>query len=237
VGSTVGSWHDVAVDGFPERVGDRRSTERRHPIYARFFDRLSRSMERDVGVHRDRLLAGLSGRVLEVGAGNGANFAHYPPTVEEVVALEPEPFLRGRAQQAASEVAVPVRVVEGVASRLPFASSTFDAAVASLVLCSVPEPAVALAELRRVLMDGGELRFLEHVRSDHRAKARLQGLLDGTRIWPLLGGGCHCSRRPTAAIATSGFRLLELETLALGPSWWVTNPHVRGTARAPDGPA
>ena len=105
----------------------------------------------------------LSGRVLEVGAGNGVNFGHYPPTVEEVVALEPEPFMRGKAQHAAAKARVEVRVVDGVSSRLPFESSTFDAVVASLVLCSVPELDAALSELRRVIKDGGELRFLEHV--------------------------------------------------------------------------
>jgi ubiquinone/menaquinone biosynthesis C-methylase UbiE len=207
---------------------------RRHPIFARFFDRLSRSMEREVGVHRDRLLAGLSGRVLELGAGNGVNFGHYPPAVEEVVALEPEPFMRGKAQLAAANARVAVRVVDGVASRLPFESSTFDAAVASLVLCSVPELDAALSELRRVIRAGGELRFLEHVRADRSAKARLQVLFDRSRIWPLLGGGCHCSRQTTDAIATAGFRVVELESLPFGPSWWITNPHVRGTALAPE---
>lgn len=206
--------------------------QRRHPIFARFFDRLSRAMEREVGVHRDRLLAGLSGRVLEVGAGNGVNFGHYPLTVEEVVALEPEPFMRSKAQRAATNAQVAVRVVDGVASRLPFEASTFDAAVVSLVLCSVPELESALSELRRVLRVGGELRFLEHVRADRPAKARLQVLLDRSRVWPLLGGGCHCSRQTTGAIAAAGFQVVELESLPFGPPWWITNPHVRGAARS-----
>jgi ubiquinone/menaquinone biosynthesis C-methylase UbiE len=223
------------MGGPRESASQAAREERRHPIFARFFDRLSRSMEREVGVHRDRLLAGLSGRILEVGAGNGVNFGHYPPTVDEVVALEPEPFMRGKAQLAATNARVAVRVVDGVASRLAFESSTFDAAVASLVLCSVPELEAALSELRRVIRDGGELRFMEHVRADRPAKARLQVLLDRSRIWPLLGGGCHCSRQTTGAIATSGFRVVELESLPFGPSWWITNPHVRGVARAPGG--
>lgn len=217
--------------------GSRESTirpgreERRHPIFARFFDRLSRATEHEVGPHRDRLLAGLSGRVLEVGAGNGVNFGHYPPTVEAVVAVEPEPFMRDRAQRAATHARVAVRLVDGVASRLPFDSCTFDAVVASLVLCSVPELTTALSEIRRVLKDGGELRFMEHVRADRPAKARLQIMLDRSRIWPLLGGGCHCSRRTADAIAAAGFRVTEVESLPFGPSWWITNPHVRGVAR------
>jgi ubiquinone/menaquinone biosynthesis C-methylase UbiE len=161
------------------------------------------------------------------------NFGHYPPTVDEVVALEPEPFMRGKAQRAAAIARIPVHVVDGVASRLPFESSTFDAAVASLVLCSVPELDGALSELRRVIRGDGELRFLEHVRADRGAKARLQVLLDRSLLWPLLGGGCHCSRQTTDAIATAGFRVVELEFLSFGPSWWITNPHVRGRALAP----
>ena len=193
-------------------------------------------MERELGVHRDRLVAGLSGRVLEIGAGNGVTFAHYPPTVEEVVALEPEPYLRERAQSAAQRAHVPVRVIDGVASRLPFEPSTFDAAVAALVLCSVPDPDRAVAELRRVLKNGGELRFLEHVRADRPAKSQIQVLFDRSGVWPFLGGGCHCSRQTTTTIEAAGFGVQELETTAFGPSWWITNPHVRGAARKRTGP-
>lgn len=221
------------MDGSRESASRSAREGRRHPIFARFFDRLSRAMEHEVGIHRDRLLAGLSGRVLEVGAGNGVNFGHYPPTVETVVALEPEPFMRDKARHAATNTRVAVRLVDGVASRLPFESSSFDAAVASLVLCSVPELATALSEIRRVLKEGGELRFLEHVRADQPAKAQLQIMFDRSRIWPLLGGGCHCSRQTMDAIAAAGFRVTESEWLPFGPSWWITNPHVRGAARAP----
>ncbi|HZO76994.1 MAG TPA: class I SAM-dependent methyltransferase [Solirubrobacteraceae bacterium] len=221
------------MDGFRESASRPSREGRRHPIFARFFDRLSRVTEHELGPHRDRLLAGLSGRVLEIGAGNGVNFGHYPPAVETVVALEPEPFMRGRAQHAATSARVAVRLVDGVASHLPFESCTFDAVVASLVLCSVPELATALSEIRRVLKDGGELRFMEHVRADRAAKARLQVMLDRSRIWPLLGGGCHCSRQTGDAIAAAGFRVTEFESLPFGPSWWITNPHVRGAARAP----
>jgi ubiquinone/menaquinone biosynthesis C-methylase UbiE len=221
------------MDGSRESTSRTACEGRRHPIFARFFDRLSRATEHEVGPHRDRLLAGLWGRVLEVGAGNGVNFGHYPPTVDMVVALEPEPFMRDRAQHAATDARVAVRLVDGVASRLPFESSSFDAAVVSLVLCSVPELSTALSEIRRVLKDGGELRFMEHVRADRPAKARLQVMLDRSRIWPLLGGGCHCSRQTMDAIAAAGFRVTESESLPFGPSWWITNPHVRGAARAP----
>ena len=206
-------------------------TEIRHPLFARFFDRLSKTMEPEVGPRRDELLAGLRGRVLELGAGNGINFHHYPASVEEVVAVEPEAYLRTKAEAAAATAAVKVTVQPGVAEELPFPDASFDAAVACLVLCSVRDQQRALAELRRVLKPGGELRFLEHVRSEKPGKARVQALADGSGIWPRVGGGCHSGRDTVAAIAGAGFEVARFERLDVGPSWVLTNPHVLGVAR------
>jgi ubiquinone/menaquinone biosynthesis C-methylase UbiE len=203
-----------------------------HPIFARVLDRVSRPMEREVGPHRRELVAGLSGRVVELGAGNGTSFRHYPAAVEELVALEPEPYLRGKAQEAARTAPVRVSVVGAVADALPLEDSRFDAAVTSLVLCTVPDQPRALAELRRVLRPGGELRFFEHVRSDRPRKARIQRRLDGSGVWPWFGGGCHCARDTVAAIEAAGFRVERVRRLAVGPDWLHTNPHVLGAARA-----
>jgi len=207
-----------------------------HPLFARLFDRLSRLMERAMGKHRTELLAGLSGRVVEIGAGNGINFGRYPETVREVLALEPEPYLRERALRAARKVPVRVSVCDSVAVPLPLEDATFDAAVVSLVLCTVPDPDAALGELRRVLKPGGELRFLEHVRSEQERKAGFQDWLDRSRVWPCLGGGCHCARDTVRAIETAGFQLERVRRFQLGPSWVVTDPHVLGSARLPADP-
>jgi SAM-dependent methyltransferase len=211
------------------------SRARPHPIFARVCDRLSRAMEAEVGQHRDELLAGLHGRVVEIGAGNGVNFAHYPPTVQEVVAIEPEPYLRRKAQEAARRTSVRVRVDGGRATPLPFADASFDAAVASLVLCTVPDAAGALSELGRVLKPDAELRFMEHVRAPGPPKSVVQQWLDRSRIWPFALGGCHCSRDTVAAIEAAGFELQRVRNYQLGPSWNITNPHVLGVASVRDG--
>ncbi|UUU35455.1 class I SAM-dependent methyltransferase [Streptomyces sp. CA-210063] len=180
-----------------------------HPVFARFYARLSESAEPKVGPVRDELLAGLSGRVIEIGAGNGLNFAHFPSTVSEVVALEPERSLRQLALESALRAEVPVDVVPGAAEALPVKSEAFDAAVFSLVLCSVRDVRRSLSEVRRVLRPGGELRFFEHGRGGGRAMRTAQRALDGT-VWPLLFGGCHVSRDPVGAIRAAGF---EVETV------------------------
>ncbi|OIJ66891.1 class I SAM-dependent methyltransferase [Streptomyces mangrovisoli] len=179
-----------------------------HPLFARYYTRVSVRAESALGMAalRDRLLAGLSGRVIEIGAGNGLNFAHYPGAVAEVVAIEPEHTLRQAAVQAALRAEVPVDVAPGAAEALPVKSEAFDAAVLSLVLCSVRDVPRALAEARRVLRPGGELRFFEHGAGGGRLMGVTQRTLDRT-VWPALNGGCRLARDPIAAVREAGFEL------------------------------
>ena len=205
----------------------------RHPIFARLYARLSpRADAHGAAEHRRELLAGLTGRVLELGAGNGLNFPHYPRSVTEVVALEPEDYLRARAVEAANQVPTFIHVADGLADALPFPEESFDAAVASLVLCSVPDQASALAELRRVLRPGGQLRFYEHVRPKNPRTARWWQRADDSGIYPRLAGGCHAARDTEAAIRTAGFEIEHCRRFPFkgGP---VTAPHVLGIARRP----
>lgn len=202
-------------------------------MFARAYARFSPQAEgRGVAEHRRELLAELAGRVVEVGAGNGLNFAHYPAAVSEVVAVEPEPYLRARAEAAAAAAPVPVAVVEAVADDLPFGDGAFDAAVVSLVLCSVPDQPRALAELRRVLRPGGELHFYEHVRPDGRSAAVFQRL-DDWNIWPRLAGGCHAARDTEAAIRAAGFTVERCRRFAFPSGLPVAVPYILGMARRP----
>jgi SAM-dependent methyltransferase len=171
--------------------------------------------------------------VIEVGAGHGLNFPHYPETVTEVVAVEPESHLRGLASEAGERARVPVVVVDGVASSIPAADEEFDAAVACLVLCSVPDQAAALAELRRVVRPGGELRFYEHVLADTPALARAQRIGDGTGLWPLVAGGCHASRDTALAIRTAGFEIERCTRFPFRPGVVeiLATPKILGVAR------
>lgn len=202
-----------------------------HPLFARFFARFAPAAECLGGAeHRDELLEGLRGKVIEVGAGSGLNFAHYPSSVTEVLAVEPEPYLRARATEAARQAPIPVRVVEGTAESLPVEDGSFDAAVASLVLCSVPDQAAALAECSRVLRPSGELRFYEHVLAEEPGLARLQRRVD--LVWPHLGGGCHTSRDTLRAIEEAGFQVSSHRRFSFRPCVLAApvSPHVIGRA-------
>jgi ubiquinone/menaquinone biosynthesis C-methylase UbiE len=202
-----------------------------HPLFARLYARLSpRTEARGGAEHRRELLAGLQGRVLELGAGNGLNFPHYPDAVTEVVAVEPEDYLRARAGAIAQTAPVRVTLVDAVADRLPFADGSFDAAVAALVLCSVPDQASALRELHRVLPPGGELRFYEHVRPNNPRTAALWQRADEWNIYPRIAGGCHAARDTEAAIRDAGFDVERCRRFPFkgGP---VTAPHILGLAR------
>uniref|UniRef100_A0AAU2JKR5 Class I SAM-dependent methyltransferase n=1 Tax=Streptomyces sp. NBC_00049 TaxID=2903617 RepID=A0AAU2JKR5_9ACTN len=205
-----------------------------HPLFARFYARASESAETRAGIGtlRRELLDGVGGRVIEIGAGNGLNFAHYPRTVSEVVAVEPERTLRRRAVSAALRCEVPVDVVPGVAEALPVKSEAFDAAVASLVLCTVRDLPRSLAELHRVLRPDAELRFLEHGLAPGPGMSAVQRTLDRT-VWPRLFGGCHTARDPLASIEAAGFRIVAQRAFRLperGPAL-PTSYCVIGSAR------
>jgi SAM-dependent methyltransferase len=205
----------------------------RNPLFARMYARLTEREAAEQVERRRETLAGLSGRVVELGAGNGRNFGFYPATVDEVVAVEPEPYLRARAVEAAARACVAVTVVDAVAGGLPFEDASFDAAVACLVLCTVPDPAAALRDLRRLLRPGGELRFLEHVHAERQPLRAVQSVADTTRLWPLIAGGCHLSRDTLHAIERADFTLGDVRRFHFSPAPPLPAlPHILGRATA-----
>jgi ubiquinone/menaquinone biosynthesis C-methylase UbiE len=203
-----------------------------HPLFARFFDRFAgKDKGRGEDALRRELLADLSGRVVEVGAGNGINFEHYPVAVQ-LVAVEPEPYLREQAEKTAQTVALAIDVTAGTADALKLPSASVDAVVVAGVLCSVPDQAAALAEFRRVLRPGGELRFYEHVRSRRPRFARYQRAI--APVWARAMGGCEPHRDTLAAIERSGFRIERCRGFGFphDARGYPVAPRILGVARA-----
>ena len=203
------------------------------PWFARLLARAARIEARKGGVaHRRRLLQDLEGCVVEIGAGTGNNFAHYPPAVTQLVAVEPEKNLRAMAREAARTAPVPVRVVAAIAENLPAGDASMDAAVVAGVLCSVRDQAPVLAELRRVIRPGGQLRFYEHVAARNRLAAGVQNALAAT-IWPRVMGGCHPNRTTGASIAAAGFEIERCDRFTFRPTVLSVpvSPRILGRAR------
>jgi SAM-dependent methyltransferase len=190
-----------------------------NPFFARLWSKMSTREPESIRRLRRENLAGLTGRVLEVGAGTGTNFEFYPASVTEVVAIEPEQRLAVLAREAADKAAIPVTVsVDTVERYAPSATGEpFDAVVCSLVLCSVDDPADVLRQLFSALRPGGELRYLEHVASAG-PRARMQRLADAT-VWPRLLGNCHTHRQTERSIADAGFEVAEARREWVSPAW------------------
>jgi len=187
-----------------------------HRFFARIWPAIAAHETEQMRDLRRENLAGLSGRVFEVGAGIGTNFALYPDSVTQVVAVEPEQRLAVLAREAAAAARVPVavtdRTVESFASAEPF-----DAVVCSLVLCSVQDPGSVLRQLFSWLRPGGELRYLEHVATGG-LRGRFQQLVDAT-IWPRLCGNCHTHRDTEQSIRDAGFEIDCARSERAMPAW------------------
>ncbi|BBY14025.1 class I SAM-dependent methyltransferase [Mycobacterium marseillense] len=187
-----------------------------NPFFARVWPVVASHEAESIRVLRRENLAGLSGRVLEVGAGIGTNFPHYPASVDEVIAVEPEPRLAARARAAAD--AAPARViVSGETAESLSGSEPFDAVVCSLVLCSVRDPGAVLGRLYSLLRPGGELRYLEHIASAG-ARGRFQRFVDAT-LWPRLFGNCHTHRDTERSIIEAGFEVDTSRREWTLPAW------------------
>jgi ubiquinone/menaquinone biosynthesis C-methylase UbiE len=199
-------------------------------IFAAMYDTMMKGTEEATfGAHRAELLGDVSGRVVEIGGGTGANLPHYGPGVSELVITEPEEPMARRLEGKLSEHSLPARVVRAPAEALPFEDGSFDYAISTLVLCTVEDPGRALAEIRRVLRPGGQLVFLEHVRSDDPKLAKWQDRLHGLQY--RLGHGCHCNRPTLSNIEGSGFEVADLHHDTVKKTPPIVRPLIAGVAQ------
>ncbi len=197
--------------------------------FSALYDRLLAGTE-EAGMRERRreLLSAASGRTIDIGAGTGANLGLFPDGLTEVVMAEPDPHMSKRLREKIAAQGSSVELIEAGAERLPFADDSFDTAVFTLVLCTVPDPAAALAEAARILKPGGRLLFAEHVRAEDPGVARWQDRLE--RPWKFIGDGCHCNRDTVANIEASPLSVDHVDHGELPKSPPIVKPLVWGRA-------
>lgn len=205
-------------------------------LFAAAYDRMLAGAERgELGARRREMVGRAAGRTLELGSGTGLNLPHYADTVTDLVLTEPfAPMaarLRAKLSQGVGREDRGAQVVETPAESLPFEDDSFDSVVATLVLCTVDDPAAVVSEVGRVLRPGGSLILLEHVRAETPGLARAQDLLHGP--WFLLGHGCHCNRDTVAVIRGSQLEFESLERGEMSGVAPLVKPIVAGVARLP----
>jgi SAM-dependent methyltransferase len=197
--------------------------------FAAIYDRaLGATEEAGLREMRRETLSEAHGRTIDIGAGTGANLGLYPETVTELVFSEPDKYMVRRLRHRMAESGEQVQLVEAPAARLPFEDASFDTAVFTLVLCTVPDPEAALAEAARILKPDGKLLFIEHVRAEDARLARWQDRLE--RPWRFCGDGCHCNRDTVATIEASPLTLERVERGRLPKAAPIVRPMARGSA-------
>jgi ubiquinone/menaquinone biosynthesis C-methylase UbiE len=198
-------------------------------LFAALYDRtLAVTEEAGLADRRRELLAGLTGSVLEIGAGTGANLEHYPEGIERLVLTEPSPAMASKLHEHLQRISSDALVVNAPADALPFDDGSFDFVVSTLVLCTVPDIDRALAEIRRVLAPGGQLLMIEHVRSDDPGRAKWQDRLE--LPWRIFGNGCHCNRETERIVLASGFTFSELEHSKMRKAPPIVRPLIQARA-------
>jgi ubiquinone/menaquinone biosynthesis C-methylase UbiE len=197
---------------------------------AAVYDRVMARPERAcLAAWRREILENATGRVLEVGAGTGVNLAWYSDAVEQLVLSEPDPHMRSRLAKKLGDGHV--EVTASSLGGLDFADGSFDTVVSTLVLCSVANPASALADIHRVLAPGGQLLFIEHVAADSPGRLRWQRRIEP--LWKHLAGNCHITRDTEAAIRAAGLVIERIERDSMRKAFPWVRPTIRGSARKP----
>jgi len=198
-------------------------------FFSTFYDRLLEGTE-EAGLRERRreVLSRARGRTIDIGAGTGANLGLFPDGLDQIVMAEPDPHMTKRLRNKLAEAGAGVELVEAGAESLPFDDDSFDTAVFTLVLCTVPDPSAALAEAARILKPGGQLLFVEHVRGEERL-ARWQDRLE--RPWKFVADGCRCNRDTIANIEASPLEIEQVNHGELPKSPPLVKPLVWGSAR------
>jgi ubiquinone/menaquinone biosynthesis C-methylase UbiE len=198
-------------------------------LFAAMYDRMLAGVEKaGLRDRRLRLLESARGRVLEIGAGTGANLPLYGANIEALTVTEPEPPMARRLAKHLRERSSAVELVEASAEQLPMPDGQFDTVVSTLVLCTVPDPLRALHEVRRVLKADGQFLFIEHVRSEEPKLAKWQDRLNG--INRVIAHGCNCNRSTLATIEQAGFTVRSLEKGLLAKAPPFVRPLITGIA-------
>ena len=200
------------------------------PLWPAIYDFIMRTCDRGgFGTMRHELVRDALGATIEIGAGTGGNLAHYPPDLERLVLVEPDRRMLRRLRARAGAMRPDADVVEASADRLPFPDESFDTAVVTFVLCTVPDPATALAEIRRVLRPGGRLLLAEHVRSGDPKLARRQDRQ--RRFYNLVVAGCNPNRDTLTTVQAAGFTVDEIRSGEIPKAPAVERPLIIGAAR------
>ncbi len=202
-------------------------------IYAeKIFPWLQDKLEsQEMGKQRALALKEVSGDVLEIGLGTGANLPYYGERVRSLTAVEPSPGMRARAEQRAKETGRTLTLTQHSGKQLPFDDARFDTVVITLVLCTVEDVSAVLREVLRVLRPGGKYCFLEHVASSDPKVRKWQDRLNS--IWKVVGCGCNLNRDTERAIRSAGFAVDKFDRATLCGGLGGLQPLIRGVANKP----
>lgn len=199
-------------------------------LLSKFYDKMMKDAE-EKGLRdwRETLLKNISGDVLELGGGTGANVEFYPSAVKRLVVIEPNPYMQQKLKEKISPGKFFVEILNDKAESLSLPDASFDVVISTLTLCSVDNLEKALSEVHRVLRPHGKLIFIEHVAASQDSKRyRWQRRLEF--LWKLMMGGCHTTRRTDEAISLAGFKIMEISRQSMRGVPPIVRPSIRGIA-------